>query len=251
MFPFPSALLLNSGASAIHGPISFVGSGVYSDNTGIGSGRTFNFSSLLDTSGATPTIAANDVAIAVWCSHADGADLTIATPTGWTKRQDIYVNNGLDTNLGTFFKVLDGTETSATFDGSHAGSGSSGVAGAVFVFRGVDITTPFDVADQTASGTTTGRPNAAAITPSTPGSWIVVACASGGSTANYTNPGDLSTTTNQFKSAHASASNDAVAGIGIKTDWTSGSFDPAQWGGASNTSIFSWAAVTMALRSAS
>jgi hypothetical protein len=109
------------------------------------------------------------------------------------------------------------------------------------------------VAHTVATGGNTGVPNPPAITPSTAGSWIVVAGA-GSSSSNvnnpFTNPGDLSATTNHFKSAWFDDTNEAVAGIGIKTDWAAGAFDPAQWTGGHADAANAWCAVTMALRPA-
>lgn len=239
-----------AGSGVAHGPISFVGSGVFSDNSG--SAPTFNFSSLLDTGGGTPTTVNLDFAIGIWACHCNGGDQVLATPSGWTKRQDLYINNGLDTNFGVYHKFLDGVESSVTFDNSHAGAGNSAIAGGVHVFRGVDTTTPFDVADTTASGTGTGHPDPSAITPSTAGSWIVVAAGAGKVTevGGFTLPGDLSATTNHFRSTFGNGTNDAIAGMGIKTNWSSGAFDPGAWAGDSTHAANSWQAVTMALRSA-
>jgi hypothetical protein len=66
--------------------------------------------------------------------------------------------------------------------------------------------------------------------------------------AVYTNPGDLSSTTDHFQTFNGADTNDATIGVGLKTNWVSGAFDPAAFGGGTGSG--SWAAVTMALRPA-
>lgn len=223
--------------------ISFVGSGTFSaiDNAT----PTFNYSSLLDAAGGTPSIAANDFAIAVVAHHSAG-DVNLTPPSGWSEEVDIWQSGGINTNLGVFYDVLTGGETSVSF--SSSGNGNDALAGAIFVFRGVDTSAPFDVTTTTATGTGTDKPNPPSITPSTAGAWIVCAGGAGtNGTSPYTNPGDLSSTTNHFRSIGGSDTNSALAGMGIKTNWASGAFDPSQWTGASG-GVWTWAAATMALR---
>lgn len=236
-----------AGGGAV-GPISFVGSHAFTQAASTTVGQVINFSSLLDTGGGTPTVNANDFAILNFVVGS-GVDTAYTPPSGWTELTEINIPFSLDTNHCIFYKVLNGVETSVTTP--PTGDSSDYGSGQLFVFRGVDIVTPFDVAFTTASGTATGIPNPASITPSTAGSWPVVAC--GASTIGssvFTNPGDLSSTTNHFRSIANSNPNRCISGMGIKTNWSSGAFDPGAWGGGSNNGADSWSAVTMALRSA-
>jgi len=117
------------------------------------------------------------------------------------------------------------------------------------VFRGVDPTTPMDVTLTTATGGNSVLANPPSITPVTAGAWI--ACFGFGAhtdgTDTYTSAGDLTL----FTSSGGNTTNDGTAGAGYKDDWVSGSFDPGAWtfSGTDSTS-FSWCAVTVALRPA-
>jgi hypothetical protein len=127
------------------------------------------------------------------------------------------------------------------------GSGSLSDAGAcsVIVFT---TDTALSATVTTATGTGTGRPTPPAVTPTVAGSWIVCCGgASAGSGAVFTNPGDLSVTTNQYRSSVNSDTNDAMSGIGIKTDWASGTFTPSQWTGGTTNAADAWAAGTVVL----
>jgi hypothetical protein len=86
----------------------------------------------------------------------------------------------------------------------------------------------------------------------TAGAWIYVVGATATSTpsANITNSGDLSTTTNHFTGALTTSTVGAVA-AGLKENWVSGAFDPAAFtGGAANSTGSTAAAWHCCLRDA-
>jgi hypothetical protein len=116
-------------------------------------------------------------------------------------------------------------------------------------FRGVDTTTMLDVAIVTATGTGSQKPNPGSITPTTAGAMVVVMGSGAATTgALLTNGGDLSSTTNEFRSGYTDESVDASIGMGIFR-WTSGAFDPAQFGSTSSDAAEqAWAAAVIALR---
>lgn len=182
-------------------------------------------------------------------------DRSFATPTGagttFTEQTQLYSNGSSnDTNL----VVWTGFIVDPADDLVLPESGNAQDASAVifFVFGGVDTGTPIDVAIQTATGTGTGRPDAPAITPTTAGAWIATCLGSAAATGSaYTKPADLDATTNRWISINRADTFDAMAGMGLKTDWASGSFDPAavSAGGTTNAGD-SWAAITLALRPA-
>jgi len=138
------------------------------------------------------------------------------------------------------------SDTSVEVQGSVDGSNDSEVV-SVHVWRGVDQTTPVDVATTTATGINWGRPNPPAITPITAGA-IVVACGLG---ANPSNAGVFTTTDlSNFATVRESAPfYKSIVGMGSAA-WTSGALDPAAFSGGSNSSGASWCAATMALRPA-
>jgi hypothetical protein len=199
--------------------------------------------------GGAPAIAVGDLAIIAWSVGAT-TDKAPATPSGYTEAANLYSNNTVDANLVIWYKILDSADVATPqVLIPQSGNNADGRSYAVYVFRGVDQTTPFDVATQTATGTGTTAGNPPSITPTTAGAWIVVAVGgAAGTGAVYTNPGDLSSTTDHFQTFNGADTNDATIGVGLKTNWVSGAFDPAAFGGGTGSG--SWAAVTMALRPA-
>lgn len=124
----------------------------------------------------------------------------------------------------------------------------------IHAFRGVSLSSPLDVAAQTATGTATSIANAPAITPTTAGAWIL-ACGGHSSTqdCDFTNPTGMSATTNHFKQGRTGSGGSAGrigAGTALYTTWASGSYDPAAFGltGTNRTDTDSWSAATLALR---
>lgn len=117
----------------------------------------------------------------------------------------------------------------------------------IHVFRGVDATTPLDVTSTYATGTATGRPNPAAITPVTAGAWIMAFYASAAATgAAYTAPTDFAT---DWLGGTQADTADCMAGAGYYTGWTSGSYDPAAiTAGGTTNAADAWTATTIALR---
>jgi hypothetical protein len=212
-------------------------------------------SGLLDTAGAQATLAQNDVVVCVYAASGT-SDLAMSgtwSGGGGTELHEMYQNSTDDTNLGLYYKVMGGTP-----DTSFVGVGPTGTAnatiGTAFAFRGVDATVldvAFVAGSHAASGVDTTLPNAPAITPVTAGAWILVCGAgAGAASAAYNLPGDLSATTNHFRSANVIETNDCTLGVGLKTDWVSGAFNPAAWTGGSTVVGDSWAAMIIALKPA-
>lgn len=228
--------------------ITFVGSKTF-NAAGVASG-TFNVSlaDLKDASGADATLLENDFVLINYVAAVE-TDAAYTPPSGYTEEAELYSDGtGRDTNQAIWRKFM-GSSPDASVDIPNSGDAAGGVAGTIHAFRGVDTTTPLDVAAVPATGAGTARPDPAAITPVTAGAWIVVCGASAAATgAVFANPGDLSATTNHFRSAVQADDNDAMAGTGIKTDWVSGAFNPVSFGGGSTGTGGSWTADTLALR---
>lgn len=143
------------------------------------------------------------------------------------------------------YKFMGSTpDTSITIPGSQ--NIADGQAWQVLVFRGVDSTTPFDVASVSATGSGVSTNwDAAAIQPTTAGAFIVIM--GGGATggvSTYVAPSGFI----GWGTSNGNDTNDGSCGAGYYDGWTSGSYDPAAvTGGQSNTDA-SWAAWTIALR---
>ena len=163
---------------------------------------------------------------------------------------ELYIFDNEATNLRVAYKFIT-TDTSVTF-GQTPSTIVDGVC-SVFVLRGVNATTPLDVAVTTATGANSFLPNPPAITPITQGAQIIAIGAGAvpaGAFNIYDTPSDLV----NFHSRHETAGaggRSTIQGIGMKTDWVSGSFNPSAFTNASSDrTSSSWAAMTIALRPA-
>ncbi len=197
------------------------------------------------TGGLSSTAAIGDIVIAVFATGS-AADRTLSITDGTTAYTlidtELYSNGTTyDSNLRVAYKVLTAADTTVTF--GPTGNNADAGAMAVHVWRGVDNTTPLDVAAVPATGTGTGRPNAAAILPTTTGAEIIVV----GGAAAATGAVFVASTLSNFRTATSSDTNDAMVGIG-SFDWVSGSYDPAAWTGGTTNAADAWTAMTIALR---
>lgn len=230
--------------------ISFVGSHV--GTHAATSAQTIAFSNLRNEANAQPTLLEGDivlVAVEVSTANVDRTQAQL-TPSGYTAAHtDRYENDSNDSNFLVSYKVMGATpDTSVAIPASNATT--AGVAYAIYVFRGVNTTTPFDATPVATGAINTGVANAPAITPVTPGAWVVVfggaAVAAG---AVFTNPAGMSATTNHFRTATiTTTTTDANIAGAIFTGWTSGPYDPAAFGGSTTTNTGSWSATTIALK---
>lgn len=94
-----------------------------------------------------PAGTAGDLLIATIVTRPSSA--VIGIPAGWTKRTDTVQSNDITMRMATYHKW-----TTAASEGSTTwtlGGASTGIAGAILRFSGVDPTTPFDVTDTTAT----------------------------------------------------------------------------------------------------
>ena len=229
--------------------ISFVGS--YVATHAATTAQTVAFSNLRDSSNATPTLAQNDIVfVAVENASTIQRAAGALVPSTYTASGAAdYQNDTNDSNFQVSYKVMGATpDTSVAIPASNATT--AGVGYAIYVFRGVDTTNPFDATTVVTGNINTGVANAAAITPTTAGAWVVAfAGAAVAAGAVFTNPANMSATTNHFRSATiTTTTNDANIGGAIYTAWTSGAFDPAAFGGSTSTNTGSWSAVTIALK---
>ncbi len=199
----------------------------------------------------------DDLVIAAYSiADADNVDMAMAEVGGiggWTEVADLFSDDTYDANLGVYYKVMGASpDASVIFDGV---GGTDTQTGAVaMAFRGVDPTTPMDVAATTvsgASGLNTMHPNPPSINHNNPsGVWTVIA----GSNVNGTQGARTFTfptgyTTNAVQRSSNDTS-DGIVGLGYRTN-PSDPEDPGQMtaSGTDGTG-YAFAAVTMALRPA-
>lgn len=230
--------------------IQFVGGNIASKLGATSGNSTLALNSGL-TGGIASAVSNGDLVIAAFATSS-AADRTLAITDGTNNytliASELYANDDLDTNLRVAYKFVSG-DTATTF--GPTGNADEGGATAVYVFRGVNATTPLDATATTATGTNALQPDPPAITPVTSGAFVVSVGASAhiSGTAVYNTPSDLIA----FRSVgHSDNYADGTMGIGHKDDWVSGSFNPAAWThpNNTNTSLASWAALTLALRPA-
>lgn len=194
--------------------------------------------------GATGIAAAVGDTVVVFPAIGSNADRDMIITTGYTEVADHYINGTTyDANIGAFIKTLASADTTVTFGSS--GSANDAQGGVILLFRGVDATTPLDVAVVLDQGTGTGTPNPAAITPVTTGAVGVFGGAQAAATAANLTSSDLTA----FRQVIQADTNDIAVGAGF-IEWTSGAINPAAFGGGSSNSANSWATVSLALRPA-
>lgn len=227
--------------------IQFVGG-----NTAAKAGSTVGNSTIALNSGLTGGIASavssGDMVIAAFGTGGT-SDVTLAITDGTNPYTlidaELYSNDGVDTNLRVAYKFVT-SDTDTTF----GPTGSTNAAGTmtVYAFRGVDSSTPLDVAAVSATGIDTVLADPPSISPSTAGAFIVCvgAGAHGALNATFTSS-DLT----DFLTIYSDDSNDSTIGIGHKDDWTSGAFNAAAFGfSGTDSTAYSWAALSIVLRPA-
>jgi hypothetical protein len=227
--------------------IEFVG-GTVAAKAGAASGNTTIALNAGLTGGIASAVSAGDLVIAAFAVSSSG-DTTLVITDGTTNYtlidSELFADDNSDTNLRVAYKFMGGTpDTDTTFGPTNNAAWSGAMA--VYVFRGVDSTTPLDVAAVPATGIDSGIPNPAGITPTTAGAFIAVVGASAhtGATDTFTSS-DLT----DFQTIGQNDSIDVSLGIGHKPDWTSGEFNPAAFGFTQLDNVaYSWAAMSIALR---
>lgn len=217
---------------------------------------SYTLSSLTAPGGGGVTLLQNDV-IEVNVVQSGTTNRTQAqlTCTGYTPiHTDIYSNDNRDTNMQVQYKIM-GASPDTTITMPANPSATQATTATIRVLRGVDTTTPLDVAAVTASGGNGRIANPGAITPLTTGALITThagGSAGGSSTGAYTIPADADASSGLFTEAHVGASSvSGRAASATYTLWASGAFNPAPFGIDDTDDVGdSWAAVTVAWRPA-
>lgn len=223
-----------------HAAVSYVGGVTCSRAGSTGAALTCSLTALTGGLAASPS--QDDIVIAV-VSTGSTADRAIGvTNVGYTELPELYSNATNDTNLSVSWKIMGATpDTAVNF--SPSGSTADAISAVVHVWRGIDTGTPFDVANQSITGTATGRPNPPPITPVTSGATvIVIGAGSAGAGAVYTAAGLAN-----FRTVTSADTYDSMTGMGSFA-WTSGAYDSAQFAGGTTGASDSWASYTLALR---
>lgn len=198
-------------------------------------------------------LAENDLVIAACgLGDADAVNLDVTMNTaGYTGINDLFADDTHETSFEVFYKFMGSTpDTSVVCEGSTGGN-DTGTAIVAIAFRGVDTTTPFDVASTSVTGINDPDADPPSIDWSTSGVWTVIAVASAHALGTnctsdaYVFPTGY--TTNQIECA-GNDTTDISVGMG----YNSAPADPENPGivdhNGTDSTNNSWAAVTMALR---
>jgi hypothetical protein len=240
------ALLALAGEASAARTIRYVG-GMTAGFAGKTSSTTVTFDL---TGGMSEVPEGGDLVLVSYCtgSTADRTlTITNTTPTAYDYLSDLYADDLYDANMRVGYRFMPSTpETqmilSQTFAIEDAGRYT------VHVFRGVDPSTPIDVASTTITGIDSRVVNPAAITPSTAGAWIWITGCGAGATATTAYTASHLT---GFVSGGTADNVDSVIGSGWYRQWTSGAYDGADFAaGGTSTTDDSWASTTVALRPA-
>lgn len=231
------------------GNITFVGGAIAGKAGGTSGTSSITLSSGL-TGGSRASVQEGDLVVGILSSGATSdVSLIIQDPSSnnYTLAGSELYSNGTtyDANLRVAYKRMGASPDASTLFGA-SGSGIAGAVSAVVVFSGVSSSTPLDVAVVTATGTGANYPNPGAVTPITQGAVIigVGTMTEGLGSASISNGGSWGS----FYYAEGSDDDDNHLGVGVKTDWTSGEFDPAAFGGSGANASGAWAAITLVLR---
>lgn len=236
------ATRLMGATSAAAANIEYVG-GYVQGFVGTSSNVTISLTSL--TGGLASAPAAGDFVI-IYFGTGSSVDRNLVV-SGYTEVTELNTNSTYEANLVVAYKFMGGTpDTSITLTGGTLSSNDAGAV-AIQVWRGINQTTPFDVTQRTAISNTGVRINPSSITPLTSGAVIIAGGAGGHNEGVQTYSGSNLT---DLISVGAADTYDVSIGLGY-SEWTSGVFDPTVFTFSSgNSSDYSYAAVTLALRPA-
>lgn len=222
--------------------ITYVGGRIGNAAGSTSAGITVSLTALSGGSGTT-ALAGDLVVVAV--STGSNTDRNIGVSTDdYTEVVELYADDTIDTNLSVSYKIMGSTPDTSVVT-TPSGSADDAISVCVSVWRGVDSTNILDVVYQSNTGINSGLPTPPAITPITSGAIILCIGANGHSktTGTFT-----TATLDNFITSVRNDTYDTTTGIGSYA-WSSGTYTPAQFGFTeTDSSQFSWCAVTLALR---
>jgi hypothetical protein len=177
----------------------------------------FNYNGVL--SGGLSASTAQDDLVLVPYATGSTADRTLAmsSPSGYATLLDLYQDTAtFDVNLSLFWKFMGASPDAGFTLGQTFSTNDAGAYGA-YVFRGVDLTTPFDMifspTQNVFQSNSAGTPNCPPISPVSKGAAIVcVGAAANGSFASDFTSSDLTS----FRARREADTNDVSLGIGHK-----------------------------------
>lgn len=209
--------------------------GVYDGNA------NFSVSLTTLTGGVASSPSAGDIVVVAYAEVATtNTDMSVVT-SGYTELADLYSSDSSDANLGIYAKLMGSSPDTAVI---VTGGNETLYSAAVQVWRNTNVTSGIVAPVATATGTNTGRPNPPAVTPTVPGSVVLVVGAGtidSGTSALLTAPSGIT--------LFQTISHEYLAlGIGAYVGWTSGAYDCGVFGGGGNNTYDSWCAASIILK---
>ena len=239
---YPVGPFTNTGA--VNYP-TFVGSA-----SGSSQGNNDTVISLTSLSGGSASAPVEDDIVVV-CAHISD-NSSPPTLAGYTTAASGSASDGYDSSLVVFYKIMTGTpDTSVTIDGN--GNATDGQTAVVFVFSGVDTTTPLDVTPTVSQVINTVLADPPSITVGAGGKGAVLLGIGGGAhNEGAQTYSDGASEYDTFVSIGINDSNDSTTGVGyteVTSDGSSYNLSAFTFSGTDNTS-FSNVAATLVLRGA-
>lgn len=209
-----------------------------------GGSKVIDLTNLTGGIGSAPQ-AGDIVIVAVGAGYGGTDTLGVTGYTAIGTQQD--ANDTEDAHLFVAYKIMTATpDTSVTI----TAAGGAIVRGVVHVWRGVDQTTPLDVASTGATGTDSSLANPPTITPVTAGA-IVLAVGAGADDDPFTSFTNAPTgygNTVEDHTLYGSSATDSIVAIASKAWSGSGAEDPGAFAWVGSSSSDSWCGRTIALR---
>lgn len=220
-------LLVGLGLGTAQAQVSYQSA---SSDIGIGSGISFvnaGTAASATSGNVTPAlpagIAQNDLLVCLVASR----DNVVPSISGWNQRYSVSFNTDLQSSL--FWKIAGASESNPTV----SYSGAAGVIARCFAFRGIDTSSPFDVADAASHrGTVTGddKMTTGSLTTVTNRAVILIAGYANGNVGQdngVTPGGGLSWNTDYFSRYNPSSNaNDVAIGFAYASQTTAGAIGP-------------------------
>lgn len=224
--------------------IQFVGGKIVSV---VGGGLAFDFTGLTGGLATEPSVGDFFLIVCGWAQSGTSTVSLGTSPVGTIGSEaSARGSDSIDASINVYSGIYEaGSSTGGTLN--SPGGSSTGLV-TVYVFRGVDPTTPMDVAALSVARTNGCDITVPDITPVTAGAVIVCAAVSGSqSRANtYFDPAGF---VNIYKVGRETTYDGSMI-VGSYFDWVSGIFDPGVFDFNGGDSLSSAAAVSVVMRPA-
>lgn len=222
--------------------LQYVGTNKVTGNTG-----TLTLSLTALTGGIDTAARAGDFVLAAYAAvSTSNLSLTVGDGT-WDSPTGLWANDSRDANLRIATKVMTATPDTQV-QGSGQTTATNGAVMVCHVWRGLDTSTPLDVAVVSATGTNSALPNPDPITPVTANAILIAVGAGTGTAVN--NAVSAPTGYTNLAQVTVDPGNSITCAIASKVWGGAGAEDPAAFGGLASTTSDGWAAYTLAIRPA-